>query len=42
MSLDYLIKTGSTTFNSQGLGTVTLRPDVGQIWAPSFVRVSTG
>jgi|SRR5882672_9633010 len=41
MSLDYLIKTGSTTFNSQGLGTVTLRPDVGQIWAPSFVRVST-
>lgn len=38
---DYLNRSGSVQLDINGNGTVTLRPDVGQWWAPKFVRVST-
>lgn len=38
---DYLNKSGSVQLDASGNGTVTLRPDVGQWWAPKFLRVST-
>lgn len=41
MSSTTLSKLDSTQLDSSGNGTITLRPDVGQNWAPLFVRVSS-
>jgi hypothetical protein len=41
MSTTYLVQTGQSTVAADGTATVTFRPDVGQYWAPSMVRVST-
>lgn len=42
MGSKYLTLTQSATVNASGVATVSLAPAVGQFWAPSVVRVSTG
>lgn len=42
MTSTVLNKTLPTTLDANGNGLIVLRPDVGQNWAPLFVRVSTG
>lgn len=42
MTSTTLTKTDVAKLDASGNGTITLRPDVGQNWAPLFVRVSTG
>lgn len=42
MSTTTLTVTRPVTLDGNGNGTVILRPDTGQNWAPLFVRVSTG
>lgn len=42
MSLTYLNQTKSAVFDASGTATVVLRPDVGQWWQCSLIRVSTG
>lgn len=37
----YLVKTGSVQLDSKGNGVLTIKPDVGQYWLPSMLRVST-
>jgi hypothetical protein len=39
--IDYLHAVGSMAVDGNGNAVVTLRPDVGQYWAPKFVRVAT-
>jgi hypothetical protein len=41
MSITLLPKVGTVQLNASGAGTVTLRPDVGQYWVPTLVRVAT-
>lgn len=41
MRNDYLIKPGSARFNASGVATAVLKPDQGQWWFPTFIRVST-
>jgi hypothetical protein len=41
MRTDYLNKTASTVLDANGNGSILLKPDVGQYWAPNFVRIST-
>lgn len=41
MTTDILVKTASGVLNATGNATVTLSPDIGQNWAPLFIRVST-
>lgn len=38
----YLVKTVSTVAKASGDAFALLKPDVGQFWAPSIIRVSTG
>jgi hypothetical protein len=38
---DYLKATNTAVFNSAGLATVIVKPDVGQYWFPTFMTVST-
>lgn len=38
---DYLNKSVSVVLDANGNGTALLKPDVGQWWAPKFIRVST-
>lgn len=41
MTSTTLTRTGTVRLNANGDGTITLRPDMGQNWAPLFVRIST-
>lgn len=41
MTTTYLVQAATATIAADGTATVTFRPDVGQFWAPSMVRVST-
>lgn len=41
MTVTTLKQVATTQLNASGDGTIVLRPDVGQNWAPLFVRVST-
>lgn len=41
MTINYLNLTRSATLDSNGNGVTVLKPDVGQYWAPDFVKVAT-
>lgn len=41
MTLSYLYKPGSTTLDSNGVGTITVKPDANQFWLPTSVHVGT-